>query len=68
MNTCLLPFQEQIILSTHKKVERQSNRPKRTIFMRMLVEAKSISMAKIIEPRMSLAFKKELVKIIFPLP
>jgi len=36
--------------------------------MGMLVEAIGISMAKIVEPRMSLAFKKELVKIIISTP
>ena len=36
--------------------------------MGMLLEATGISMAKIIEPRMSLAFKKELVKIIISTP
>ena len=36
--------------------------------MGMLVEAIGISMAKIIEPRMSQAFKKELVKIIIATP
>jgi hypothetical protein len=36
--------------------------------MGMLGEATDISMAKIIEPRMSLAFKKELVKIIISTP
>jgi hypothetical protein len=36
--------------------------------MGMLLEATGISMAKIIEPRMSLAFKKEFVKIIISTP
>jgi hypothetical protein len=36
--------------------------------MGMLGEATDISMAKMIEPRMSLAFKKELVKIIISTP
>lgn len=36
--------------------------------MGMLGEATDISMAKMIEPRMSLTFKKELVKIIISTP
>jgi len=41
---------------------------KKTIRIGMLVDPTGISMAKIIEPRMSLAFKKELVKITIATP
>lgn len=58
-------FRSKLFRILSKKVVCQSNRLKRTIHMGILLEITGISMSKIIEPRMSLAFKKKLVKIIY---